>query len=133
MGYVLAEDTIEFSMHAFYTDAEAFQNAGSYTLALAKKAEKDMLRPDRLVPEQTGLVHRQLYYLLGSGSQTDCGLRGPLAAADNELNGSANLVQANAQIGEDFGCHAILFPYQPEQYMFSPDVVVVEPSGFLLG
>jgi hypothetical protein len=49
VGHALAENAIQFGMHAFHADTQAFQDASGNPFTLAQQAKEDMLSADILV------------------------------------------------------------------------------------
>ena len=92
-----------------------------------------MLRADIGMVHPAGFVHRQFDDFLGAGSQTDFALGRLLSPADNKLHGGTDFVQVDVEAGENPGGDPFGFPDQAKEDVFSADVVMVEPLGFLLG
>src|SRR6266508_4121265 len=85
------------------------------------------------VAEAAGLIYGELDDLLGAGGEADFAHNSAVSAADDELDGGADLVEFDAQVGEDFGGDAFTLAHEAEEEVFSAYVVVVEAEGFLLG
>ena len=81
--------------------AEALEDAGGDALALADEAEEQVLGADVVVVEPARFVDGELDHLLGARSQADLADDRPVAAADDELDGGADLVELDAQVVED--------------------------------
>ena len=56
-----------------------------------------------------------------------------LAAADDELDGGADLAQLDAEVGQDLGGDAIALADEAQEQVLRADVVVVEALRFFLG
>src|SRR5437868_12321836 len=86
------------------------------------------------VAELAGLVDGELDDLLRSRRERDLARRGGrVAAADDERDGRTDLGQLDAEGIEDPRRDALALTREPEQEVLGPDVVVVEPDGFVLG
>ena len=129
----LAEDARCLGAHALEVDAEALENAGGNALTLAYEAEEEMLGSDIGVVEASRLVHGKLDDLLRARSKTDLAEDRAVAAADDELDRRADLVEFDAEIGEHLGGDAVALTHEAKQDVLGPDVVVVEAVRFLLG
>ena len=81
-------------------DAEALEHAGGDALALADEAEQQVLGADVVVVEAARLVDGELDDLLGARREADLAEHGAVAAPDDELDGGADLVQLDAEVGE---------------------------------
>ena len=114
-------------------DAQALEHARGDALALTDEPEQQVLGADVVVVEAPRLVHRQLDHLLGARGQPDVAGDRAVAAADDELDRAAHLVQVDAEIGEDLRRHALALTDEPEQQVLGTDVVVVEALRLLLG
>ena len=112
--------------------AKRLENPGRDPFALADEAEQQVLGADVVVAEAAGLVDRELDDPLGARRQPDLADDRPIAAADDELDGRADLGQLDVHVLEDVGGHALAFAHQAQQEVLGPDVVVVEPLGFVL-
>ena len=128
----LREDVDDLGAHPVERDAEALEHAGGDALALADEAEQQVLGPDVLVVEAPRLVDRQLDHLLGPRGQADLAHDHAVAAADDELDRRAHLVELDAQVRQDLGGDALALADQPEQQVLGADVVVVEALGLFL-
>src|SRR5438477_10586596 len=91
-----------------------------------------MLCTNVMVAEAASFVHCQLDDLLSAGREPNLADDHAIAAANNELDGAANLVQLNAEIAQHLGGYALTLSDQPKQQVLSADVVVVEALGFFL-
>ena len=69
---------------------------------------------------------------LARGREADVADDHALAAADDELDRVAHLVQLDAEVGEDLRGDALTLAHEPEQQVLGADVVVVKPSRFVL-
>jgi hypothetical protein len=83
--------------------------------------------------EPARLVDGQLDDLLGARRQADLAHCRALAAADDELDRGAHLVELYAEVGEHLRGDAVAFAHQAQQEMLSPNVVVVKPLSLFLG
>ena len=102
-------------------------------LTLADEAEEQVLRADVAVVEAARFVDGQLDDLLGARRQADLADDRLLAAADDELDGGADLVQLDAEVVEYLGGDAIALADEAEEQVLRADVVVVEALSFFLG
>src|SRR6266436_1975793 len=91
-----------------------------------------MLGTDIVVVQATSFIDGQLYHLFGTRRQTDLAEHNPVAAANDKLNGTTNLVQFNAEVTKYFCCDTFSFAYKAKEQMFCPDVIVLEALRFLL-
>ncbi len=112
--------------------AERLQDAGGDALTLPDEAEQQVLGADVVVAEAAGLVDRQLDDALCPRSQPDLTDDRPVAAADDELDGGADLRQFDVHVLEDAGGDTLTLTDQPEQQVLGPDVVVVEALRLVL-
>ena len=94
------QDVDDLGAHLLEVDAEALEHAGGDALALADEAEEQVLGADVVVVEAPRLVDGQLDHLLGARRQADLADDRPVAAADDELDGGADLVELDAQVLE---------------------------------
>jgi hypothetical protein len=84
------------------------------------------------VVEAPGLFDGQLDHFLGTGRQTDIAGYLALAASNDELHRTADLVEINAQVREYFGGNALPLTNQTEEKVLRTNVVVIEALRFLL-
>ena len=91
-----------------------------------------MLGADVVVAEPPGFFDRQFDDPLGARRQRDVANHHALAAADDELDRAANLVQLHAQVLEDLGRDAFAFAHQAQQQVLGADVVVVKARRLVL-
>ena len=91
-----------------------------------------MLGADVVVAQPPGLFNRQLDHALGARRKRDIADDHSLAAADDELNRAANLVQLHAQVLENLRRDAFAFAHQTQQQVFGADVVVVKARRLVL-
>ena len=108
------------------------EHAGGDALALADEAEQQVLGADVVVVEPARLVDRQLDDLLGARRQADVAGDGAIAAADDELDRAADLVELDAQVAEHLRRDAFALADQAEQQVLGADVVVVEALRLFL-
>ena len=132
-GRALREDADDLVADLVEVDAEDSEHARGDALALADEAEEQVLRADVVVVEPARLVDGQLDDLLGARRQADLADDRPVAAADDELDGGAHLVQLDAQVLEHPRRDAIALADEAEQQVLGADVVVVEPLRLVLG
>ena len=133
LRHALREDARDFGADLVEVDAEAFEHAGGDAFAFADEAEQQVLGADVVVAQAAGLVDGQFDDLLGARRQADLAHDGAVAAADDELDGGADLVQLDAEVGEHFRGDAFALADEAEQEVLGADVVVVEAQGFFLG
>ena len=133
LRHALRQDAGDLGAHLLQAHAQALQHAGGDALALAHEAQEQVLRADVVVAQAAGLVHGQLDDLLGTRRQADLADHSAVAAADDELDGGADLVQLHAEVGQHLGRHPFALPDQTEEKVLRADVVVVEAQSLLLG
>ena len=129
----LGEDADDLVAHLVEVDAEALEHAGGDALALADQAEQQVLGADVVVAQPARLVDGELDDLLGARGQADLADDRAIAAADDELDGRADLGQLDAHVLEDARGDALALADEAEQQVLRADVVVVEPLRFVLG
>ena len=129
----LGEDARRLRAHALQADAERLEDAEGDALALADEAEEQVLRADVAVVEAARLFDGELDDLLGARRQANLAADRLLAAADDELDGRADLAQLDAEVVEHLGGDAIALADEAEEQMLRADVVVVEALRFFLG
>jgi hypothetical protein len=132
VALALVQDVDHLRTDLVQRDAERLQHAGGDALALADQAEQEVLGADVVVVQPPRLVDGQLDHLLGARGQADVAGDGPIAAADDELDGRPHLVQLNPEVGEHLGRDALTFADQAQEEVLSADVVVVEPLSLFL-
>ena len=128
----LAQDADDLVAHLVEVDAEALEHARGDALALADQAQQQVLRADVVVAQAARLVDGQLDDPLGARRQADFADDGPIAAADDELDGGPDLGQLDVHVLEDARGDALALTHQAEQQVLGPDVVVVEPLRLVL-
>ena len=126
LGHALREDARDFGAHLLEVHAEALEDARGDALALADEAEEQVLGADVVVVQAARLVDRQLDDLLGARREADLAEDRAVAAADDELDGRADLVQLDAEVGEDLGGYAVALADEAEEEVLGADVVVVD-------
>ena len=128
----LVQDLDDLVAHLFEVHAQPLEHARGDALALTHEAQQQVLGADVVVAQSPRLVHRQLDHLLGARGQPDLADDHPIAAADDELDRAADLVQLDAEIVEDLRGDALALTDETEQQVLRPDVVVVEALRLLL-
>ena len=68
-----------------------------------------------MVVQPTGFVDRQLDDFFGARRQTNVPGNGAIAAADDELDGAADLVQLDTKIAQNLGGDPFSLAYKAEQ------------------
>ena len=131
-GRALRQDVDDLGAHLLEADAEALEHAGRDAFALADQAEQQVLGADVVVVEAARFVDGELDDLLGARRQADFADDRPVAAADDELDRRADLVQLDAHVLENLGGDAVAFADQAEEQVLGADVVVVEALGLFL-
>ena len=119
--------------HLVQVHAQALEHAGGNALALANQAQQQVLRADVVVAQPARFVDGELDDALGARRQADFTHDRPIAAADDELHGGADLGQLDVHVLKDARGDALTLPHQAEQQVFGPDVVVVEALRLVLG
>ena len=113
-------------------DAQRLQDARGDALALADEAEQQVLRADVVVAQPTGLVDGQLDDALGARREPDLAHDRPIAAADDELDGGADLGQLDVHVLEHARRDTLALADEAEEQVLRADVVVVEPLRLVL-
>jgi hypothetical protein len=113
--------------------AEALEDTGGDSLALADEPEQQVLGADVVVPEAACLVDRQLDDPLRSRREPDLPDDRAVAAADDELDSGAHLRQLDVHVLEHARGDALALADEAEEEMLRPDVVVVEALRLVLG
>ena len=129
----LAQDVDHLVADLVQVDAQALEHAGGDALALADEAEQQVLGADVVVAQAARLVDGQLDDLLGARRQADLADDRAVAAADDELDRGADLVQLDVHVLEHARRDALALAHEAEQQVLGPDVVVVEALGLILG
>jgi hypothetical protein len=128
----LREDACDFGADLIEGDAKAFEDAGGDAFTFADEAEEEVLGADVVVAKAAGFVDGELDDLLGARCETDLAHDSAVATADDELDGGANLVELDAEVGEHFGGYALAFADEAEEEVLGAYVVVVKAEGFFL-
>src|SRR5215212_6973808 len=129
----LRQDADDLVANLVEVDAERLEDARGDALALADEAEEQVLRADVVVAEAARLVDRELDHALRARGQADLADNRTVTAADDELDGRADLRQLDVHVLEDAGGDALALTNETEQEMLRADVVVVEPLRLVLG
>ena len=132
VGGRLVQDVDNLRADLVEADAERFEHARGDAFAFADEAEQQVFGADVVVVEPARFVDRQLDDLLGARRQADVAGDGAIAAADDELDGAAHLVELDAQVAEHFRRNTFALAHEAEQQVLRADVVVVEALGLLL-
>src|SRR5581483_7724190 len=128
----LRQHVDDLGAHAVERHAQTLEHASRDALTLADEAKQQVLGADVLVVEPARLVDGQLDDLLCPWRQADLAHHHPVATADDELDGRANLVELDAHVRQNLGGYPLALADQPEQQMLGSDVVVVKALGLLL-
>ena len=113
--------------------AQAFQHPGGDAFSFTEQANQQVFGPDVGVVHPPSLVDGQLHHLFRAGSQSDLPLGRFLAAPNDKLNRRTDFAEIHCQAGQDPSGNALSLPYQAQQNMLGPNIVVVESLGFFLG
>ena len=105
---VCREDADDLMADLVEVDAERLKHARRDALAFADKAKQEVLRPDVVVAEPTGLVDSQLDDALGARGQSDLPDDRAVAPTDDELDRGADLGQFDVHVLEDAGRDAFV-------------------------
>ena len=132
VGGRLVQHVDDLRADLLQVDAQRFEHARGDALALAHQAEQQVLGADVVVVQPTRFVDRQLDDLLGPRRQADLAGNRAVAAADDELDGAAHLVELDAQVAQHLGRDAFALAHEAEQQVLRADVVVVEALRLLL-
>ena len=108
------------------------EHARGDALALAHQAEQQVLRADVVVAQAARLVDGQLDDALGARGQPDFADDRAIAAADDELDGGADLGQLDVHVLEHARGDTLALADEAEQQVLGADVVVVEPLRLVL-
>ena len=112
--------------------AQLHQHLRGDAVALADKAEQDVLGADVVVAELQRLTQRELKHLLGPGRERDVPGRRLLALADDLLDLLPHGIQADPQRLERLGRYTFALMDEAKQDVLGADVVVIEHPGFFL-
>ena len=121
----LRADTIQ-------VDAQPAQHVDGNAFAFTHQAKQQMFRADIVVAHQTGLIHCQLDDALGARRQRGLAKRRAFATTHRAFYGTNNLHRFDAQLAQHLDGDTVLFPHQPQQQMFRPDVVMVQTERLFL-
>ena len=131
---LLAERGDDLMADLLQRDAERFEHARGDALALAHETQEKVLGADVAVAQLAGFVDRELDDLLGAWRKRDlAGRRRGVAAADDELDGRADLGELDAERVQNARRDAFALADEPEEEVLRSDVVVVETDGLVLG
>ena len=97
------------------------------------RPEQQVLGADVVVAQAARLVDGQLDDPLGARRQADLADDRPVAAADDELDGGADLGQLDVHVLEHARGDALALADEAEQQVLGADVVVVEALRLVLG
>jgi hypothetical protein len=129
-----AEQVQDLLADLFELEAEVHEHLRGDAVVLTQQAEQQVLGADIVVVEVARLFDGVLDDLLGAGRLGQLAHRDHLGAGlDELLDLEADLAQVDIEVLEDVGPDAGAFLDQPEQDVLGPDVLVVEPLGFLVG
>ena len=128
----LGQDADDLVADLVEIDAQRLEDAGGDALAFAHEAQEQVLGADVVVAQPPGLVDGQLDDPLGARRQADLADDRTIAAADDELDGGADLGQLDVHVLEHPRGDALALAHEPEQEVLRPDVVVVEPLRLVL-
>ena len=128
----LREDADDFVANLVEAHAQGFQDARGDALAFTDQAQEQVLGADVVVAQPPGFVDCQFDDALGARSKSNLADDRPVAAADDELDGRADLGQLDIHVLEDPRGDAFALSDESQEQVFRPDVVVVEPLGFVL-
>ena len=93
-----------------------------------------MLGSDVVVVEVLGFFQRVFDHLLGPGRLGQLAHRDHVGSRLNDLlDLEPDLAEINVEVLQDVGSNTGALLDEPQQDMFGPDVLVVEPLGFLVG
>ena len=112
---------------------ERLEDTRGDPLAFADEAEEQVLRADVVVAEAARLVDRQLDDALRARREPDLADDRAVPAADDELDGGADLGELDVHVLEHAGGDTFALAHEPEEEVLGADVVVVEPLRFVLG
>ena len=118
----------------FQVGPEIHQNLRGNALGFSQQPEQEVLRPNVIVLEAAGLLHRILDDLLGPGRLrefTHSNHVGP--ALDELLHFQADLAEIDIQLPQHIGGHAAALLDQTEENMLRSNILVVESPRLLVG
>ena len=96
----LGQHADDLVAHLVEVHAQRLEHARGDALALADEAQQQVLRADVVVAEAARLVDGQLDDALGARGQADLADDRSIAAADDELDGGADLGQLDVHVLE---------------------------------
>ena len=128
----LGQDADDLVADLVEVDAEGLEHAGGDALAFADQAEQQVLGADVVVAQAARFVDGQLDDALGARGQADFADDRAIAAADDELDGGADLGQLDVHVLEHARGDTLALTDEAEQQVLGADVVVVEPLRFVL-
>jgi hypothetical protein len=115
-------------------EAQVHQHLRGHAVVLAQQAEQQVLGAHVVVVEVAGLFDGVLDDLLGARRLRQLAHGDHLGAGlDQLLDLEADLAQVHIEVLQHVGADARAFLHQAEQDVLGPDVLVVEPLGFLVG
>ena len=132
-GGALGEDPDHLVADLVEADPEGLEDARGDPLALADKAQEQVLGADVVVAEPACLVDRELDHPLGTRRQADLADDGPVAPSDDELDRGPHLGELDVHVLEDARGHAFALADEAEEQVLRADVVVIEPLRLVLG
>ena len=78
------------------------------------------------------LINGQFNHLLGTWSQANLAKDDAVSTTNDKFNGTANFVQFNAKIRENFGGYTLALTNKAEKEVLCADVILLEALGFFL-
>ena len=118
--------------HSIQVGTELHQDLGRDTFALSDQTEQDVFGAYVGVVDLQRLAQAQLQDLLGAGSERDVPAGRLLPVPDDFFDLLAYGFQRNPERLESLCGHALTLVNQPKKDVLSPDVVMVQHTGFFL-
>ena len=112
--------------------AQRLEDTGRDALAFADETQEQVLGPDVVMAEASGLVDGQLDDALRSRGETDLAHDGTIASTDDELDRRPDLGQLDVHVLEHARGHTLALADEAQEQMLRADVVVVEPLRLVL-
>ena len=129
-----AEKVEDFLTNLFKLETEIHEYLCSHAVVFTEKAEQKMLRADIVVIEIARFFDRVFDDFLRARRLRKLAHGHHLGTTLHKLlDFKANLAQINVEVLEHVGANARAFLHEAKQNVLSPDVLMVESLGFLVG
>jgi hypothetical protein len=131
---VAAEQADGLVAHEVDVHTQGLEDLAGDAAFLAQHPEQEMLGADVGMVHLARLVERVVEAGAGLLVERDLAQHDRLGAGiDRVFHGPAQVVEVDAQVGQNDRGHPFAFFHQPEHQVLGADVVVVKPDGFLAG